>query len=277
MNSKKSSVSIIITTRNSGQTLQALLKSIKDQTYKKIETIVVDNNSSDGTVDIAKRYIKNVYDKGPERSAQRNFGAKAAKGDYLFFLDSDMVLTKNVVEECIRGREVGGGKWEVGGIVIPEKSFGWGFWAKVKAFEREINRGEPYLEAARFFPNKVFWEFRGYDESLTGPEDWDLPQRISKKYKLGRIKSHILHNEGRVNLFGLAKKKFYYGLSAHKYLTKQKISLFSPVTLYFLRPAFYREWLVLLSHPMLSLGLLVMLTFESVGGGLGYIVGRCQK
>jgi len=39
-----------------------------------VEIIVVDNNSTDNTVKIAKRFTDKVYNKGPERSTQRNYG-----------------------------------------------------------------------------------------------------------------------------------------------------------------------------------------------------------
>lgn len=262
-------VSIIITTKNSAATLMKLLQSVKEQSYANIELIIVDNASTDGTKEIAKKFTKKVFDKGPERSVQRNFGAKKAKGECFLFLDSDMVLEKNLVRECVEKV-----KNQVGGVVIPEKSFGKGFWARTKALEREINEREPFFEAARFFPKTVFLEFGGYDESLTGPEDWDLPQRVSQVYKISRIKSRILHNEGRPTLFGLAKRKFYYGLSVHKYLKKQNLPVVGPTTVYFLRPAFYRNWRKLLADPLVSLGMLVMLAAETLGGGLGYLVGR---
>lgn len=263
-------VSAVITTKNSGKTLEALLKSIKKQTFKNIEIILVDNNSSDDTVNIAQLYTKKVFQKGPERSAQRNYAAQQSIGDFVFILDSDMVLTPNVVKECVEAVEKG----DFGGLVVPEKSFGENFWARVKAWEREINEGESYFEAARFFPKKIFTEFKGYDENLTGPEDWDLPQRISKKYKIGRIKSYILHNEGKTSIINLMKKKYYYGLSANKYLTKQGGSIFNAKTVYFLRSAFYKNWLKLILHPVLTVAMFVMLTLEMVGGGWGYLVGK---
>lgn len=43
-----------------------------------MEIIVVDNNSSDSTVKIAKEFTDKVYNKGPERSAQGNFGVEKA-------------------------------------------------------------------------------------------------------------------------------------------------------------------------------------------------------
>jgi len=268
-------VSTVITTRNSGSTLEKLLQSLGGQTYRQLEIVVVDNNSTDNTLELAKKYTDKIFTKGPERSVQRNFGAKKSKGDYYLILDSDMELTKDVISQCVEAVETGEEK--IGGVVIPEKSFGRGFWARTKAFEREINAGESYFDAARFFPKNVFWNFDGYDENLTGPEDWDLPQRISKSYKIAKIKAKILHNEGNPNLIKLAKRKYYYGLSVHKYLKKQKMSVVGPKTLYFLRIGFYKQWRKLIAHPLLTLGMFVMLGFETIGGGLGYIIGRFQK
>lgn len=272
-------VSAIITTKNSGSTMTELLKSLKAQSFKKIEIIVVDNSSSDDTCLIAKEFTKKVFQKGPERSTQRNFGAKVAEGKYLLFLDSDMVLTKDVIKECVDKIQLKKNKGElsIGGIIIPEKSFGRGFWAKTKILEREINKGETFFESARFFPKEIFRKFRGYDQNLTGPEDWDLPQRIAREFKIVRIKSLIRHNEGNLTLNTLFKKKMYYGLSAHKYLKKQRISIFSPNTIYFLRPAFYKNWRMLLKDPKVTLGMFMMLLVELVGGGLGYLKGRFRE
>lgn len=264
-------VSLIITTRNSGLTLQKLLQSITQQSYKQIEIIVIDNNSTDETLKIAKLFTNNIFLKGPERSAQRNLGARFAKGKYLLFLDSDMILSPQIVKECVHELEYGG---RFQALIIPEKSFGQGFWAKTKSFERELNRNENYFEAARFFPKKIFDEIGGYDENLTGPEDWDLPERISQKNKIGRIRSLILHNEGRPTLYQLAKRKFYYGLSAHQYFKKQNLFPLNIKTVYLIRPAFYRQWRKIFDHPILSLGMLMMLIAETFGGGLGYLVGR---
>lgn len=272
---KKPLVSVIITTRNSAFTMEDLLKSIKNQSYPNIEIVVVDNNSSDETVAISQKYTNKVFQKGPERSAQRNYAAKMAKGDFYLILDSDMVLTKEVVTECVK-KFMGDDK-KLGCLVIPERSFGTSFWAKAKILEREINEGEIFFESARFFPKKIFWEFKGYDENITGPEDWDLPQRISKKYYRDRVKSYILHNEGDLTLTTLYQKKFYYGLSADKYLRKQKLSIIGPTTIYLLRPAFYKNWPKLLKNPPLTLGMLIMLTVELVGGGLGYLQGKFRN
>lgn len=269
-------MSVIITTRNSAVTMRELLKSIKSQSFKNIEIIVIDNNSSDKTIEISKKYTSKVFQKGPERSAQRNFGAQKSQGKYLLFLDSDMVLTKDVILKCVQkinNKSIN----KLGGLVIPERSFGEGIWAKAKILEREINRGEVFFESARFFPKKIFFEFKGYDTHLTGPEDWDLPQRVRQIYKIDRIEEFINHNEGKLSLDTLFNKKMYYGLSASRYLGKHNIALIGPKTVYFLRPAFYKNWKMLLKDPLVSLSMGLMLIVELIGGGIGYFKGRFKK
>lgn len=167
-------VSVIITTKNSHPYIFECLNSIKKQNYNNIETIVVDNNSSDDTKKIARKFTTKVYDKGPERSAQRNFGAKKSRGKYLLFIDSDMVLSKNVVKDCVEMYKSGKGK--IAGIIIPEVSIGKSFWAKCKALERSFYYGVDWMEAARFFEKETFLKTNGYDEDLISGEDWDLSQ-----------------------------------------------------------------------------------------------------
>lgn len=241
------------------------------------EIIVVDNNSIDETKQVAKKYANKVFNLGPERSAQRNFGAKNAKGQYLFFLDADMRLSRNVIRECVLVMLNGG---KIGAIAVPEKPIAGSFWEKVKAFEREIYNadGDEATDAARFFTREAFLTAGGYDETITGPEDWDLPDSIKEKgYKIERIKSKIYHYERVPDPIKLAKKKFYYGLKSHRYFQKHKISPIGVKTVYFLRPVFYKNWKKLLLHPLMTLGMIVMLSFEQVGGGLGYLIGKYKK
>jgi glycosyltransferase involved in cell wall biosynthesis len=264
-------VSIIITTKNSAATLKDLLKSIKNQSYKNIEIILVDNNSSDKTLEITKKFTNKIWNLGPERSAQRNFGVKKSKGKFVMILDSDMVLNKKIVEECV-DKILSNPEYKA--LVIPEESFGKGVWSKAKAFERSFYLGDKDIEAARFFDKRVFNEFEGYDLGITGPEDWDLPKRIAKKYQVGRISSFILHNEGQQTLFGLMKKKFYYAKKASIYLKKHHKNTISPTTVYFLRPAFYKNWKKIVLHPIISIVMVTMLIAELFWGGVGFLVGK---
>ncbi len=269
--------SIIITTKNEERNMRNILESLKNQTFQDFEIIVVDNNSTDKTKEISKEYGALVFNKGPERSAQRNFGVSKASGKYVLILDADMILEPKVLEECIlKFKE----NPELKKITIREIPMGESFWSKCKRLELEFYSQNPEAKthAARFFEKKVFEEFGGYDTELTGPEDWDLPERISKKYPNKYFtKSIIYHNEGDYGLLRILKKKFYYAKKAHVYVSKRKLKITDSKFIYFLRPEFYKHYKLWFKKPIVSIGLIFMLTCETVAGGLGYIIGKLNK
>lgn len=274
---KQPLVSIIVTTKNESKVLERLLKSIIHQTYTQIELIVVDNKSTDSTPKIAKKYTKHVFTFGPERSAQRNFGAKKATGEYIIFLDADMELSPNVIKACVA---IVTENKKIAAIAIPEESVATLFWEKVKAFERSFynDAGDATTDAERFFRRDVFEKLGGYDESITGPEDWDLPERIGKKgFAKARITEKLYHHERVSSPYALAKKKYYYALTSHRYLKKHNIAAVSPKTIYFLRPVFYKQWRKLLSHPDLSIAMFYMFFLELFAGGMGFLVGKYKN
>jgi len=275
-------VSVIITTKNEEKHVEACLKSIAGQTYPSIECIIVDNSSTDSTKKIARRFTPHILDKGPERSAQRNYGALKACGEYLLFLDADMELTPDVIDECVKviGQKTMSSRKNKSykALVIPEKSIGSGFWAQCKILERSFYEGVDWMEAARFFQKYIFWELRGYDESLTGPEDFDLPQRLKARFgaeSIGRITSYIYHNEGNLSLSESLKKKFYYGKRMRRYMHKSENrtagmkqgNIISRFSLYF---SHSRQ---LFRNPFVGVGMLYMKILDMTALGLGYFSG----
>jgi len=263
-------VSVIVPTKNSSLTIGECLASLKRQTYPNIEIIVVDNYSQDGTQEIAREYGR-VFSKGPERSAQRNFGAQKAKGAYLFFVDADMELTSQVVEECIN--EIRKDE-KTKGIIIPEVSVGESFWARCKALERSCYLGDETMEAARFFEREIFERLRGYDERIAGGgEEYDLPQRVKEMgYKIARIPSRITHHEGRLKLFDSMRKKFYYAQTMNVYKRKHPELFSKQATLF--RRAYFRHWKRLVKDPLHTLGFIFMKMCEFAAGAVGYMVGK---
>lgn len=269
-------VSVIVTTKNNTATLDACLESIvKKQTYKPIELVVVDNHSTDDTVDIAKKYTDKVFVKGPERSTQRNYAVEKAKGDYVVIIDSDMVLSPEVIEQCAAAIQ----EPNVTGVVIPEESFGEGFWAACKKLERSFYVGVSYMEAARFFDKKTFKEVGGYDEAMVSGEDWDLSQRVEAKGKLGRCAAFIYHNEGHISLFKTVRKKFYYAQKFSSYQSKSSnkektASQTSIIGRYWL---FLKHPIKLFKNPVLGLGVLFMKTCEFGFGAAGLLAVKLRK
>lgn len=258
-------VSIIVTTKNSAKTLGLLLESIKIQTYKNIEILVVDNHSSDSTIFVARKYTKKVYTKGPERSVQRNFGVSEAKGKFILILDSDMELTSKVVESCVK---IADNKFKL--LIVPEKTVGNNLLAQVRNFERSMYMSDSTIEVARFFEKKVFQKYEGYDSNLTGAEDYDLPYRISKDYKIGWAKEYILHHEENVTLKNLLQKKYYYARESAKYAEKHPELVATQGNLLF-RKAYLRNWRGFVKKPVLG-GLFIMEKFlENIWAVAGYI------
>jgi len=96
---KEINVSVIITTRNEEEHLADCLRSVKNQSYSSRST--GDNrcgqHSTDKTKAIASKFTSQVFNFGPERSAQRNFGISKAGGKYIIYLDADMVLSEDVL------------------------------------------------------------------------------------------------------------------------------------------------------------------------------------
>lgn len=266
----KNIVSVIVPTKNSSQTLRECLLSIKKQTYKDIELIVVDNFSTDATPEIARQYANLFFSRGPERSAQRNFGVTQAKGRYVAIIDSDMTLSPNVIAECVQAFA---SQKEAVGVIIPEESFGDGFWAQCKKLERSFYLGIPYMEAARFFEKTMYNKVGGYDSAMVSGEDWDLSQRIENYGRLVRCESFIHHNEGRISLWKTVKKKFYYARRFSSYRQKTESLKVSPQT-----SILGRYWLFLshprklFANPIIGLGMLFMKTVEFFFGALGMLM-----
>jgi glycosyltransferase involved in cell wall biosynthesis len=208
-------VSVVITTKNEEKNIENCLRSIKGQTFTNIELIMVDNFSEDRTVEIAKKYTTKVYFKGPERSLQRNYGAQVSSGEYLLYLDADMILSPSVIEECVTKCEHD----SVDALYVPERIVGDGFWIKVRDFERSFYTGT-VIDAVRFIRKDLFEKIGGFDESLIGPEDWDFDRRVKEVGEVGVIVAALYHNEGRFNLKRYLEKKEYYSKTFDNYIRK---------------------------------------------------------
>ncbi|MDO8619128.1 MAG: glycosyltransferase family 2 protein [Candidatus Daviesbacteria bacterium] len=105
-------VSIIIPVFNEEKVISDCLNSLKEQTYKDIEIIVVDDGSKDQTKEIVKSFSVRLLEQkhyGP--GLARNCGAKEAKGEILVFVDADMTFDRRFIELLTRpirgGRAIG--------------------------------------------------------------------------------------------------------------------------------------------------------------------------
>jgi len=267
-------VSVVVPTFNSESTIENCLRSIISQTYRNIEITVVDKGSKDNTINIARRYTSRVFvTNAKERSEQKNYGIIKSDGEYICFIDSDMELTPRVIEECVNLIE---SDERVGGIIIPERSVGDGFWVKVRDFERSFYAGTE-VESARFFRRDLVLEAGGFDDDIIFFEESTLPQKIEKLgYNVkARVKSEIIHNEREFSLLKWLKKKHYYGKTACKYIERyrdhvgKQINPLNRLNLFLKNKKFY-------SKPQLALGVIILKSLEYISIISGYMIKKAQ-
>ncbi len=266
-------VSIIIPTYNSGVTLDGCLKSIKRQTYKNIEIIIVDKFSTDNTKEIAKKYTDIIFEKGPERSTQFNFAARYAKGKYIYRVDSDFIVETKVIEECIEKCEKEGfNAVAVHNTSDPTISF----WSKVRKFERDMYKDDEINIGARFFKKSIFEKVGGFDESLVAGEDYDIHNKFLRiGCKIGKIKSEEVHIGEPKTLMDIAKKHYYYGKTIEDFVKKNSDRAnkqLNPI-----RSAYVRHWKEFLYHPILTIGFFIYQFARYSAAGFGFISAKVGK
>ena len=121
-------ISIVIRTYNEQKHLPEVLESIKNQTYKNYEVILIDSESTDKTVEIAKSYevkVIHILKKDFNYSYASNVGVKNATGDIVCFLSGHSVPVKEnyleKINEIFQDSKIGGCYGDV--IALKDGSF----------------------------------------------------------------------------------------------------------------------------------------------------------
>ncbi|HEU5160956.1 MAG TPA: glycosyltransferase [Streptosporangiaceae bacterium] len=183
-------VSIIIPAYNRAHLLQLCLRSIKAQTYSPIEVIVVDDGSVDDSADVAASMgatvLRTEVNSGP--AAARNLGAEHATGQILFFVDSDIALDRDSVENAVTMLESEPRLGAVGGILLPESLVSDTLAAQYRALQMYcwfMPTGRPTLElhaAVLAVPADVFADIGPFNPHAREIESADYRARLTQKY-----------------------------------------------------------------------------------------------
>lgn len=191
-------ISVIVPMYNSQKTIALTIDSVLNSDCNDYEIIIVDDGSVDRSVEIASEYpvqlIKLDRNGGPAKA--RNIGASRAKGDLLFFVDSDVVLrpdTLSKLAETIESEDI----HAVVGIYQKEP-LNKGFFQKFKALHnwnyskvrhREIYPHSVFSSFCAMIKKDVFDDIGGFDiiYSSNDVEDYEIGRRlIDKGYNLVR-------------------------------------------------------------------------------------------
>ena len=184
-------ISIVIPTYNEEDHLPAILASIKKQTFQPEEVIVSDNNSTDKTPEIAEDFGA-VLVKGGLPGPGRNRGAEGARGDYILFLDADVVLhdadfLKKAVLE-MEDRKIDLGVPDV----LPETD---SFLEKTlhdfyNWYVRKLERIHPHAPGfCMMVKREAHEKIGGFDETVLFCEDHDYALRIKREGLVFRVLS----------------------------------------------------------------------------------------
>jgi len=195
-------ISIVTPSYNQGDFIEETIKSVLSQNYPKLEYIIIDGGSTDNTVEVLKRYDKqiNFWISEPDngQSDAINKGFSRATGDIFYWVNSDDYLLPNALQT------IGSINWgdNLGAVV--------GTGHKVNLFNKIVytpiyyepittekilnwTNNKNFMQPSCFF-SKTAWEECGpLNTELHFCMDVDFWIKISKKFKFERIKQSLSH------------------------------------------------------------------------------------
>ncbi len=194
-------ISAVILAHNDEKLIQRAIESVSWCD----EIIVIDDESTDKTPDIAKKMGAKVFSHPlhDDFASQRNFGLSKAGGDWVLFIDSDEIVSKELALEIMRVLNTS----EVYGYFVHRNDFLWG---------RELKHGETgnvrLLRLAKKNAGKwerpvhEVWQVAGRTETLSSPllhyPHPDVAQFIDEINRYSTINAKHFYAEGiRANLF----------------------------------------------------------------------------
>jgi glycosyltransferase involved in cell wall biosynthesis len=201
--------------------LAQAIESVRAQTYREIELIVVDDASSDETGQLVQRYPQARYIRrsvNGGQAAARNEGARHAKGEFLAFLDQDDLWKPTFLEEMLRvlesrpkaavvhcdGHQVN----EQGDVLEHDAAM-----KHTGSITQLLRGGHDVATSGSLFRRACFDAVGGYDEQLPIWEDIDVAIRLFERYEIIHY-AHALychrlygHNVSR----GIASERALFG------------------------------------------------------------------
>ncbi|MCK5624628.1 glycosyltransferase family 2 protein [Candidatus Pacearchaeota archaeon] len=231
----KELVSITIPTYNNKKTLRKTLESVKKQTYENIEIIIIDSNSTDGTLEIINEFknVKVFQYEGTLLGA-RGIGVKKAKGKFIALVDSDHILDSNTIKNSVKSMKEFDMAWfyerswkpkrlleilydadrelvqkyskdfinPIGGVILPR------FYKKdilIKAFEN--------------MPKKILPLCVAHDHAIIYLEAYKLSKKLGK---IGNEEKPAIFHQEPWSWTNLFKKTYRYGVTTRK-LVENKV------------------------------------------------------
>jgi glycosyltransferase involved in cell wall biosynthesis len=201
INGLNDQVSVIIPAYNREKTIERAINSVISQTYQNFEIIIVDDNSTDGTVSLIQKYENNEprihhlqHHKNLGAQAARNTGIKAARGEWIAFLDSDDEWLPNRIQAGLSLANEWGVYVVHSNCYLKEEN------TELKLLEGPLLSGNIYIDLLEHpgptFPGllvrkECFEHIHYLDETIVSFQEWDTSIRLAKFYPFAYVEEPL--------------------------------------------------------------------------------------
>ena len=237
-------VSVVIVNWNKRDDLKECLESVRTQTYKNIEIIVVDNHSTDGSIERIREYfpeVKLIVMPDPSYGACETFniGFANATGTYIVVMDNDATLEERWIETAITKFDMEDAKIALIAPKVIHRASGKLQWPskRYKEFEHYV---DSFLGCGVIVKKFVLAEVGGYPKRFfIYTNESDLAIKIlNRGYKLLYFPQITTFHKGmQEEIYSMSPRQFYYSFSNElwvtwKYYPFKKLLFFTLFRLY---------------------------------------------
>ena len=202
-------VSIILPTFNSEKFIKKTIESLLMQSYKNYEIILIDNNSTDRTVEIIKEFIKKgklkivlLKNKHRNLSLSLNMGIKKANGKYIMRMDSDDYALKNRIKESVRFLKKNPNIKLIGSNILLTY-----YGLKIKkimpksydSILSSICFMNPFIHPTIMFDKDIINNTGLYNTKNSYSEDYEYWSRVIKEHKVSNLQKITLNYNININ------------------------------------------------------------------------------
>lgn len=227
-------LSVIIPTYNEEKDIAACVESLQKQSHKDFEIIIVDDGSTDNTLEIVARYtkVKVLHQNHNGPGSARNLGAKGAKGKILIFIDADMTFSKDYLKNLIAPikKEVIGTTHDQE-IVVNTENLWSRCWGKVRVNPKSAEK----VKIFRAIRKDIFLARGGFDPMYGYADDQTLWYKHGLKPVVA--KNTLCYHKNPTTLKGVFRQSRWIGASIDSFFIRNApLNYLIPLILALLTP-----------------------------------------
>lgn len=226
-------ISILTPSYNQSAFIEKNILSVMNQNWVNYEHIIIDGGSTDGTIEILKKYphLKWKSERDEGQADALNKGIQLASGDIIGWINSDDYYAENIFKEIIIIFQNTDYKWIIGNITrtYPTLNIHISNQSPEISYRKLINNPDIVKQQATFFRKKTLLEVGAWDKTFYMTMDYDLWIRVSSKHKplmvpknWAYFTNHVEQKTSQKNLLIQIKniKEILYREKVNKLLTE---------------------------------------------------------